>query len=64
MLKASTQKFKHKNQSAIVGKTTLQKGKHESKCNNNVERMLMKNEMLQECWESAYKNPSTRIRMS
>jgi hypothetical protein len=49
MLKASTQKFKHKNQSAIVGKTTLQKGKHESKCNNNVERMLMKNEMLQEC---------------
>jgi hypothetical protein len=39
MLKASIQEFKHKNQSAIVGKTTLQKGEHELKCNNNVERM-------------------------
>jgi len=28
--KKNTQEFKHKNQSAIVGETTLQKGEHES----------------------------------
>ncbi len=61
MIRKSTQEFKHKNQSAIVGKTTLQKGEHESKCNNNVERMWMKNEMLQHCWECVYKNPNTRL---
>jgi hypothetical protein len=45
-----TKKYEHKNLNVITRKTMLQTNEHESKCNNNVKRTLVKNKVSQHSW--------------